>query len=162
MPNKTASTPNKTPRTPNKTPSTPNKICIPKYEFTVFCCVHLHFLLVYFFQAETNRWHTKNDKYEVMEKKRLDFETVEENPFYPCAQCNLSFKMNKDLKTHMLQHDGKKTHVPQLQPVWLHKQQSFSSETTHAGSQWREAFCLQTVQLLLHPSFSPQDAHASA
>ena len=27
-----------------------------------------------------------------------------------CVQCNLSFKMNKDLKMHMLQHDGKKSH----------------------------------------------------
>ena len=28
---------------------------------------------------------------------------------YLCVQCNLSFKMTKDLKTHMLQHDGKKS-----------------------------------------------------
>ena len=27
-----------------------------------------------------------------------------------CVQCNLSFKMTKDLKTHMLQHEGKKFH----------------------------------------------------
>ena len=29
---------------------------------------------------------------------------------FECAQCNLSFKMMKDLKTHMLQHEGKKPH----------------------------------------------------
>ena len=29
---------------------------------------------------------------------------------YSCVQCNLSFKMTKDLKTHMIQHDGKKPH----------------------------------------------------
>ena len=32
------------------------------------------------------------------------------NKSYSCVQCNLSFKMTKDLKTHMLQHDVKKPH----------------------------------------------------
>ena len=50
---------------------------------------------------------------------------------------------------------------PQLQPVRLLKHQSFSSKKTHAGSQWREAFCLHTVQLLLHTSCPPQAAHAN-
>ena len=27
-----------------------------------------------------------------------------------CGQCNLSFKMTKDLKMHMIQHEGKKSH----------------------------------------------------
>ena len=27
-----------------------------------------------------------------------------------CVQCNLSFKMAKDLKTHIIQHGGKKAH----------------------------------------------------
>ena len=51
--------------------------------------------------------------------------------------------------------------APQLQPVWILKQQSFSSENPHAGSQWREAFQLQTVQLLLHNNWYPQDTHAN-
>ena len=34
---------------------------------------------------------------------------------------------------------------PQLQPVWLLNHQSWSSENPQAGSQWRKAFCLQTV-----------------
>ena len=29
---------------------------------------------------------------------------------YSCINCNLFFKMNKDLKTHMNKHGGKKTH----------------------------------------------------
>ena len=28
-----------------------------------------------------------------------------------CVHCNISFKMAKDLKTHMLQHHGKKPHI---------------------------------------------------
>ena len=32
-----------------------------------------------------------------------------EHKSYSCVQCNLSFKMTKDLKTHMLQHDVKKS-----------------------------------------------------
>ena len=32
------------------------------------------------------------------------------NKSYSCVQCNLSFKMTKDLKTHMLQHYVKKPH----------------------------------------------------
>ena len=28
-----------------------------------------------------------------------------------CAQCDLTFKTTKDLKMHMIQHDGKKTHT---------------------------------------------------
>ena len=32
------------------------------------------------------------------------------NKSYSCVQCNLSFKMTKDLKTHMLQYDVKKPH----------------------------------------------------
>ena len=29
---------------------------------------------------------------------------------YSCLQCDLSFKMTKDLKMHMIQHGGKKSH----------------------------------------------------
>ena len=42
--------------------------------------------------------------------------------------------------------------ISQLQPVQILNHWSFSSEMPHAGSQWRKAFCLQTVQLRLHTS----------
>ena len=39
--------------------------------------------------------------------------------------------------------------VPPLQPVRLLNHQRWSSENAQDGSQWSEAFCLQTVHLLL-------------
>ena len=33
-----------------------------------------------------------------------------EDKSFSCVHCNLSFEMTKDLKAHMLQHDGKKAH----------------------------------------------------
>ena len=43
-------------------------------------------------------------------KKEYTMEMQTEDKLYSCVQCNLSFKMTKDLKMHMLQHDGKKPH----------------------------------------------------
>ena len=47
--------------------------------------------------------HKVNNKEPTMEIQ------TEDKP-YSCVECNLSFQMSKDLKTHMLQHDGKKSH----------------------------------------------------
>ena len=80
------------------------------------------------------------------------------NKSYSCVQCNLSFKMTKDLKTHMLQHDVKKPHG--CNQCGYSNRQCFKAENTQAGSQWRKTFCLHIVQLFLHNSWQPQEAHA--
>ena len=64
------------------------------------------------------------------------------NKSYLWVQCNLSSKMTKDLKTHMLQHDVKKPHDCNQ---WGYSTISFSKlKHTQAGSQWRKPFvCTQ-------------------
>ena len=57
------------------------------------------------------------------------------NKSYSCVQCNLSFKMTKDLKTHMLQYDVKKPHGC-IQCGYA----TISADNTQAGSQWRKPF----------------------
>ena len=51
-------------------------------------------------------WLTKQHKL----NEDHTMETQSEDAAFSCVQCNLSFKMTKDLKTHMLQHEGKKFH----------------------------------------------------
>ena len=40
----------------------------------------------------------------------MEIEIQTEDRPYSCPQCDLSFKMTKDLKMHMIQHGGKKSH----------------------------------------------------
>ena len=42
--------------------------------------------------------------------KTILMEIQTEDKLHYCVQCNLSFKMAKDLKMHMFQHGGKKSH----------------------------------------------------
>ena len=74
------------------------------------------------------------------------------------VHCNLSFKMTKDFKMHMLQHDRKKTYS--CNQCGYSCISAFNLKKTLVGSQWRETLCLHTVQLLLHTSWSPQVAHS--
>ena len=46
----------------------------------------------------------------VLNKEQTMEMQTEDKP-YPCVRCNLSFDATKDLKTHMLQHGGKKAHT---------------------------------------------------
>ena len=67
--------------------------------------------------------------------------------------------MNKDLRTHMLQHDGKKSRS--CNQCGYSTIKTADLKKTHAGSQWRETVYLKTVQLLLRKSLWPKDTHAN-
>ena len=45
-----------------------------------------------------------------LQVKEHTMEMQTEDRHLACDHCNLSFEMTKDLRTHMLQHDGKKSH----------------------------------------------------
>ena len=121
------------------------------------------------------------------EFKTYNMEMQTEDKPYSCVKCNLSFKMAIDLKMHMVQHGGKKTHscnqcgystikaghlkmhmmVHSGEKPFVCKQCNYSSADasklkrhmqTHSG----EKPFLQTVQLVLHNSWSPQDTHDDA
>ena len=47
-------------------------------------------------------------KHKLNYKQIMEMQT-QDKP-YSCGQCNLSFKMNKDIRTHMIEHDGTKPH----------------------------------------------------
>ena len=63
-----------------------------------FCCVQLshNFIPSLIKQLALNKEQT------------MEMQT--EDKCYSCVQCNLSFKMTKDLKKHMHQHDENKSH----------------------------------------------------
>ena len=73
---------------------------------------------------------------------------------FACIKCNLSFKMTKDLKMHM--HDGKKTKNCN-QRVYS----SYSPQDTHADTFGTQICQLQTIQILLHTSWKPQETYAN-
>ena len=63
-----------------------------------------------------------------------------EDKSFTSDQCNLSFKMTKDLKRHLPQHGAKKAHSCNQCGYSIIKAANLKKEKTHAGSQWREAF----------------------